>query len=89
MYIMPQTWTNIKKGNTRKGAQCIPDELAQIRQNSKIQILTQEHPSAEQWITKPYTDDEVASVLRNLKIKINGGRWNSGESVQNTKYANN
>ena len=90
MYIKPQTWTNIKQGNARRGAQCVPEELVQIRQNSRIQTLMQEHPIVEQWLPKPYTEDEVAIVLRNLKNKKSmGADGIPGESVQSTKNHNN
>ena len=67
MHIAEKIWTNIEHGNAMQGITTIPGELTEIRRNSKLQTLTQEHPEVEQRITQSYTAEETKNVLPNLK----------------------
>ena len=67
MYIPEQTWKNIYHGITRQGITRIPDELTEIRMNSKLQTLMQERPEVEQRIAQPCAAEETKNVLAGLK----------------------
>ena len=51
MHINEQTWKNTWQGDARKDIQNIPDELKQIRENSKLHTLMRENPIVEQRVT--------------------------------------
>ena len=52
---------------------------------SELLTLMQERPNIEQWLTMPYTEEEVSSVLNNLIIKSSGAdgiTWGGIRSIR-------
>ena len=64
MHIQEHTWRKLKNGPTEHEIHEIPEELTQVRINSKLHTLTREIPSTKEWITRPYTHEEITKTLK-------------------------
>ena len=67
MHIQEHTWRKLNHEPPNHEIQEIPEELAKIRTNSKLQTLMREHPHTQEWITRPYTHGEICKNAKTLK----------------------
>ena len=60
MYIQEHAWRKLRHETTDYETHEIPDGLTQIRTNSKLQTLIRGNPYAQEWVSRPYTPEEIA-----------------------------
>ena len=67
-HIAETGWGAMRKHPDRTNLEHkIPSQLQKIRANSPLQKLHQQNPEVEQWITQPYTAQEIQSKIQQLR----------------------